>query len=82
VYVPFNTAIAHEQRSHGNTSCSKDSGVGYKGFLASECIWMHAWFELASASDRPRRRRGSTRTPPSSAAAGASSATRRTSSST
>jgi len=53
VYVPFKTAIDHEQRSQGSTSCSKDSGVGWKGFLESECIWMTAWFELASASDRP-----------------------------
>lgn len=53
VYVPFKTAIEHEQRSNGSTSCSKDSGVGYKGFLESECIWITAWFELASASDRP-----------------------------
>jgi putative ABC transport system permease protein len=53
VYVPFNTAIAHEQQSNGSTSCSHDSGVGWKGFLASECIWITPWFELASASDRP-----------------------------
>ena len=53
VYVPLNTAVAHEQRSQGSTSCSKDSGVGYKGFLESDCIWLTAWFELASASDRP-----------------------------
>ena len=53
VYVPFNTAIDHEQRSNGSTNCSRDSGVGWKGFLASECIWMTAWFELASVSDRP-----------------------------
>jgi putative ABC transport system permease protein len=53
VYVPFNVAIAHEQRSSGSTSCDKDSGVGWKGFLESDCIWMTAWFELASAADRP-----------------------------
>lgn len=53
VYVPFATAIAHEQRSNGSTNCSHSSGVGYKGFLASECIWITPWFELASASDRP-----------------------------
>jgi putative ABC transport system permease protein len=53
VYVPFKTAIEHEQRSNGSTSCNKDSGVGYKGFLESDCIWITAWFELASASDRP-----------------------------
>jgi putative ABC transport system permease protein len=53
VYVPFATAIAHEQRSNGSTNCSKDSGVGWKGFLESDCTWMTAWFELASASERP-----------------------------
>jgi putative ABC transport system permease protein len=53
VYVPFSAAIAHEQRSNGSTTCSRDSGVGWKGFLDSECIWMTAWFELASAADRP-----------------------------
>ncbi|HUQ27757.1 MAG TPA: ABC transporter permease [Usitatibacter sp.] len=52
VYVPFRTAVDHEQRSHGSTTCNRDSGVGYKGFLASDCIWITAWFELASASDR------------------------------
>ena len=53
VYVPLATAVEHEQRSQGSTSCSKDSGVGYKGLLESDCIWLTAWFELASASDRP-----------------------------
>jgi putative ABC transport system permease protein len=53
IYVPLGTAVAHEQRSNGSTNCSKDSGVGYKGFIESECIWLTAWFELASASDRP-----------------------------
>jgi putative ABC transport system permease protein len=52
VYVPFKTAIDHEQRSNGSTSCNRDSGVGWKGFIASDCIWITAWFELASASDR------------------------------
>jgi putative ABC transport system permease protein len=53
VYVPFSVAIANEQHSNGNTTCSKDSGVGWKGFLESDCIWITPWFELASASDRP-----------------------------
>ena len=53
VLVPFNTAIALEQTSNGSTSCSHDSGVGYAGLLASECTWIQAWLELASASDRP-----------------------------
>jgi putative ABC transport system permease protein len=53
IFVPFSTAIAAEQQSAGNTSCSGDSGVGYKGFLESECVWIQFWFELASVSDRP-----------------------------
>jgi putative ABC transport system permease protein len=53
VFVPFNTAISLEQSSNGSTSCSADSAPGWKGFLASECIWITPWFELASASDRP-----------------------------
>jgi putative ABC transport system permease protein len=53
VFIPFNTAIALELPSNGNTTCSKDSGVGYKGFLASDCVWIQAWFELEKASDRP-----------------------------
>ena len=53
VFIPFKTAISLELRSNGNTTCSRDSGVGYKGFLESECVWIQAWFELAKASDRP-----------------------------
>jgi putative ABC transport system permease protein len=53
VFIPFNTAISLEIRSGGNTTCSKDSGVGWKGFLESDCVWIQAWFELASAADRP-----------------------------
>ena len=53
VYVPFNTAIEHEQRSQGSTNCSRDGGVGWKGFLAADCTWITAWFELGSAADRP-----------------------------
>jgi putative ABC transport system permease protein len=53
VFIPFNTAISLELPSNGNTTCSKDSGVGWKGFLESDCVWIQAWFELASASDRP-----------------------------
>ena len=53
VYVPFSTAIAHEQRSNGSTNCSHSAGVGWKGFLESECIWITPWFELASVADRP-----------------------------
>ena len=53
MFLPFNTAISLELPSNGNTTCSKDSGVGWKGFLESDCVWIQAWFELASAADRP-----------------------------
>ena len=52
VYVPFHTAIAHQQRSQGSTNCSRDGGTGYKGFIESSCTWITAWFEIASASER------------------------------
>jgi putative ABC transport system permease protein len=52
VYIPFNTAISLELRTAASTSCSTDSGVGWKGLLASECIWIQSWFEVARASDR------------------------------
>ena len=52
VYVPFNTAIALEIRTFASTSCSTDSGVGWKGLLESECIWIQSWFEIAKPSDR------------------------------
>lgn len=52
-FVPFNTAIALQAQPGGNTTCSRDSGVGWKGFLESDCVWIQAWFELASAADRP-----------------------------
>jgi len=55
VYVPFSTAVAAEQGSNGSSSCLKDPDrPGYQGFLESECIWLQFWFELASASDRPK----------------------------
>ena len=53
IFIPFNTAIALQLRSNGNTTCSKDSGVGWTGFLESDCVWIQAWFEIAKASDRP-----------------------------
>lgn len=53
VFIPFSTAVALRVQPGGNTTCSHDSGTGWEGFLASECIWIQAWFELASAADRP-----------------------------
>jgi putative ABC transport system permease protein len=53
VYVPFSTAISLEIRTNASTSCSTDAGVGWKGLLESDCIWIQSWFEIASPSDRP-----------------------------
>ncbi|MCG2595662.1 ABC transporter permease [Ramlibacter sp. XY19] len=53
VYIPFATAIALEFPNYGSTTCSHESGVGFQGLLASECIWLQPWFELSSAADRP-----------------------------
>jgi putative ABC transport system permease protein len=52
LFVPFNTAIAAEQRSNGTTNCSDDPEPGYQGLLKSECTWMFFWFEVAKPSDR------------------------------
>jgi putative ABC transport system permease protein len=52
MFVPFNTAIAAEQRSNGTTNCSDDPAPGYEGLLKSECTWMFFWFEVAKPSDR------------------------------
>ena len=52
VFIPFATAIALQLPSNGSTSCSHESGAGFQGLLASECIWLQAWFELAAPADR------------------------------
>lgn len=52
-FVPFDTAIALQAQPSGNTTCSKDSGAGWKGFLESECVWIQPWLELKSAAERP-----------------------------
>jgi putative ABC transport system permease protein len=56
MFVPFNTAIAAEQRSNGTTNCSDDPEPGYQGLLKSECAWMFFWFEVAKPSDRAQIR--------------------------
>ncbi len=56
MFVPFNTAIAAEQRSNGTTNCSDDPEPGYQGLLKSECTWMFFWFEVARPSDRAQVR--------------------------
>jgi putative ABC transport system permease protein len=57
-FVPFTTAINDELEPHGQMSCyeDKDYGPGFAGTLASECIWIQYWAELASADDAPAYR--------------------------
>jgi len=51
-FIPLATAIRHEVTHNGNMSCSGNSGAGFAARLASECTWITAWFETASAGDR------------------------------
>lgn len=53
IYAPFSVAVTGEWGSAGNNSCWKppESG-GYEGYLASECIWIQMWVELATKSDK------------------------------
>lgn len=53
IFLPFSLAISGEWGSSGNNSCWKPSENGsYEAYLASECIWIQMWVELASAADR------------------------------
>jgi putative ABC transport system permease protein len=53
LFVPFATAVADEHPANGQISCydEKGSGVGFKGLIASMCVWIQFWVELDSASD-------------------------------
>jgi putative ABC transport system permease protein len=51
-FIPLATAIRHEVTHNGNMSCSGNSGAGFAARMASECTWITAWFETASAGDR------------------------------
>ena len=51
-FIPFKTAVDLEQPNNGNTSCSHQADPGWQGFLASECTWIQAWFEVGSVSER------------------------------
>lgn len=53
IYAPFSLAVTGKWGSSGNNSCWKPSdGAGYEAYLASECIWIQMWVELASPSER------------------------------
>lgn len=50
VFLPFATAIAHEQLPDGNTNCNKTADPGWQGRLNSECHWISYWVELPTDS--------------------------------
>lgn len=51
-FLPLSSAIRHETDHHGGMSCTSKLGPGFAARLASECTWITAWFETASAGDR------------------------------
>jgi len=51
-FIPLATSIRHEVTHNGSMSCSSNPGAGFAARLASECTWITAWFETASAADR------------------------------
>lgn len=51
--IPLSSAIRHELPHEGNMSCHSSRDAGWQGILKSECTWLHFWFELKSAGDRP-----------------------------
>lgn len=50
--VPFSNAIRREMSHNGGMSCRGGSGTGWQGRLASECTWLHFWFELKAPQQR------------------------------
>ncbi|MBB5209564.1 ABC transporter permease [Chiayiivirga flava] len=54
LYVPFRNGIERELQSSDNNNCWADPGNGYKAWLDSECIWIDAWVQVGSASERAR----------------------------
>jgi putative ABC transport system permease protein len=51
-FIPLSSAIRHETSHNGGMSCSGNVGPGWAARLASECTWITAWFETASAGER------------------------------
>lgn len=51
-FIPLSSAIRHETSHYGGMSCTANIGPGFAARLASECTWITAWFETASAGDR------------------------------
>lgn len=52
LFIPLSTAIAIEKDVDGTVSCFQQTGPGFQGRLASECVWLRYWVELGSASER------------------------------
>jgi putative ABC transport system permease protein len=51
-FIPMATAVRHETQHNGGMSCSQNLGPGFAARLASDCTWVTAWIEGASAGDR------------------------------
>ncbi|ALK95346.1 ABC transporter permease [Massilia sp. WF1] len=51
-FIPLATAVRHETQHNGGMSCSQNLGPGFAARLASDCTWITAWIETASAGDR------------------------------
>lgn len=51
-FIPFTTAIDVRAQGAGNNNCFKSAEPGWDGFLASECIWIQFWVELATPERR------------------------------
>ena len=53
IMVPLKTAADLEMQPGGNVTCMRDTPAGWAAFLASECSFIQAWWELGSEADRP-----------------------------
>ncbi len=52
VFMPFRTAIAVELPMNGSIDCSGPAEPGFKGVMASECVWIQYWAETKTAAGR------------------------------
>jgi putative ABC transport system permease protein len=52
VYLPFRTAVANELAVSGSIDCSSFAEPGFKGTVASECVWLQYWVELNDGGER------------------------------
>ena len=54
LFIPFSTAIRHQQDNDGSLTCQGNPGPGFQGKLDSECTWIQFWFEEKSSFDRSK----------------------------